>query len=212
LSNPLAASYDPHIEAILWSNNEIGGRWFLPACIFLIALGKSRRPAVSRLIVISGGQSGVDRAALDEAIAHGIPFGGWCPLGGWAEDLPNPPGVRSSYPLLRETPLADPAQRTEWNVRDSDACLIVVDAGGTRASPGTALAEQLAARYGKPLLLIDPGEHNAVAKTRAWLMTLLASHDGAGPLRLAIGGPRESEAKGIYRKSRLFLGDVLAGA
>jgi hypothetical protein len=175
-------------------------------------MGKNRQPTVSRLIVISGGQSGVDRAALDEAIAHGIPFSGWCPLGGWAEDLPNPPGVRSSYPLLRETPLADPAQRTEWNVRDSDACLVVVDAGGTKVSRGTALAEQLAARYGKPLLVIDLGDRNAVAKTRAWLMTLLASHRDASPLRLAIGGPRESEAKGIYSKSRLFLGAVLGSA
>jgi putative molybdenum carrier protein len=185
----------------------------VPARSYMTDLpGESRDQVVSRLVVISGGQSGVDRAALDEAISRGIPFSGWCPLGGWAEDMPNPPGVRSSYPLLRETPLADPAQRTEWNVRDSDACLIVVDAGGTEVSRGTALAEQLAARYGKPLLVIDPGERNAVAKTQAWLMTLLASHDGASPLRLAIGGPRESEAKGIYRKSRLFLGEVLAGA
>jgi len=212
LSNPLAASYDPHVEAILWSNNVIGERLFLPPCIFLIYIGESRHPAVPRLIIISGGQSGVDRAALDEAISHGIPVSGWCPLGGWAEDLPNPPGVLSSYPLLRETPLADPAQRTEWNVRDSDACLILVDAGGTEASRGTALAEQLAARYGKPLLVIGPGEHNAVAKTRAWLMTLLASHGDASPLRLAIGGPRESEAKGIYSNSRLFLGEVLGSA
>jgi hypothetical protein len=182
----------------------------VPARLYIPDLhGESRHPAVSRLIVISGGQSGVDRAALDEAISHGIPVSGWCPLGGCAEDLPNPPGVRSSYPLLRETPLSDPAQRTEWNVRDSDACLIIVDVGGTTASRGTALAEQLAARYGKPLLVIDPGEHNAVAKTRVWLMTQLASHGDASPLRLAIGGPRESEAKGIYRTSRLFLAEVL---
>ena len=172
-------------------------------------MGESRQPAVSRLLIISGGQSGVDRAALDEALSHGIPVGGWCPLGGWAEDLPNPPGVLASYPLLRETPLDDPAQRTEWNVRDSDACLIIVDAGGTEVSRGTALAEQLAARYEKPLLVIDPGEQNAAAKTRVWLMTLLASHGDASPLRLAVGGPRESEAKGIYGKSRLFLGEVL---
>ena len=185
----------------------------VPARLYIPDLqAESRHPAVSRLIVISGGQSGVDRAALDEAIARGIPFGGWCPLGGWAEDLPNPPGVRSSYPSLHETPLADPAQRTEWNVRDSDACLILVDTGGTEASRGTALAEQLAARYGKPLLVIDPGEDTAVSKTRAWLMTLLASHGVASPLRLAIGGPRESEAKGIYRKSRQFLAKVLASA
>ena len=93
----------------------------VPARSYMTDLpGESRDQVVSRLVVISGGQSGVDRAALDEAISRGIPFSGWCPLDGWAEDMPNPPGVRSSYPLLRETPLADPAQRTEWNVRDSD--------------------------------------------------------------------------------------------
>ena len=45
--------------------------------------------------VTSGGQSGVDRAALDAAIACGIDYGGWCPRGGWAEDFPSPPGVLS---------------------------------------------------------------------------------------------------------------------
>jgi Circularly permutated YpsA SLOG family len=164
-----------------------------------------------KLVVISGGQSGVDRAALDEAIARAIPYDGWCPLGGWAEDLPEPPGVRVHYPLLRETPRTDPAQRTEWNVRDSDACLIVADASGTVASRGTALAEKLAARYGKPVLVVDLGTPDAAMRARAWLETLLASHGGA-PFRLAIGGPRESEVKGIYAKARVFLGGVLASA
>ena len=165
---------------------------------------------MSSFIVISGGQSGVDRAALDAAVACGIPYGGWCPRGGWAEDLPEPPGIRARYPLLRETPLADPAQRTEWNVRDSDACLIIVDADGIAASRGTALARELAARFGKPLLVVDLGKADAAMRVRAWLETLLASRDET-PFRVAIGGPRESEAKGIYEKARVFLGEVLAG-
>jgi Circularly permutated YpsA SLOG family len=165
---------------------------------------------MSSFIVISGGQSGVDRAALDAAVACGIPYGGWCPRGGWAEDLPEPPGIRARYPLLRETPLADPAERTEWNVRDSDACLIIVDAGAIAASRGTALAQELAARYGKPLLVVDLGKADAAMRVRAWLEALLASHDET-PFRVAIGGPRESEAKGIYEKARVFLGEVLAG-
>ena len=97
--------------------------------------------------LLSGGQSGVDRAALDVAIAHGIAYGGWCPQGGWAEDFPQPPGLLAKYPGLRETPLADPAQRTEWNVRDADACLIIVDTGGLEVSAGTTLAGELAHRY-----------------------------------------------------------------
>jgi hypothetical protein len=67
-------------------------------------------------------------------------YGGWCPKGGCAEDFPEPPGVLAKYPQLAETPLADPAQRTEWNVRDADACLILVDVDGLGVSRGTALA------------------------------------------------------------------------
>ena len=78
--------------------------------------------AGSPMKLLSGGQSGVDRAVLDVALARGIAYGGWCPKGGWAEDCPTPPGLLTKYPRLKETPLADPAQRTEWNVRDADAC------------------------------------------------------------------------------------------
>jgi hypothetical protein len=88
---------------------------------------------------------------------RGITYGGWCPKGGWAEDCPEPLGVLAKYPQLTETPLADPAQRTEWNVRDADACLIVVNAGGLAVSRGTALARDQAAHYGKPLFIADLG-------------------------------------------------------
>jgi hypothetical protein len=71
------------------------------------------------LTVISGGQTGADRAALDWAISHQIAHGGWCPKDRWAEDGP----IESRY-QLKETPSADPLQRTEWNVRDSDATVI----------------------------------------------------------------------------------------
>jgi Circularly permutated YpsA SLOG family len=160
-------------------------------------------------MIISGGQTGVDRAALDAAIARGIPYGGWCPQGGWAEDRLAPPGLLANYPDLRETPLADPAQRTEWNLRDADASLILVDAGGTAASRGTELAQALAARTRKPLKVLDVGVPAAAAQARAWLAGRLAAHQAETPFRLAIGGPRESEAPGIYAKARTLLGAVL---
>ncbi len=69
--------------------------------------------------IVSGGQTGADRAALDWAIDNGIPHGGWCPAGRLAED-----GVIDSKYNLRETSKADYLQRTEWNVRDSDATVI----------------------------------------------------------------------------------------
>mgnify|MGYP006174065873 CR=1 FL=1 len=80
--------------------------------------------------IISGGQTGVDRAALDAAMAAQYPVGGWCPQGRRAEDGPIP----RDYPL-RETPSAEYAQRTLWNVRDSDATLVLTPGpitGGTR--------------------------------------------------------------------------------
>jgi hypothetical protein len=158
-----------------------------------------------KLMIISGGQSGVDRAALDEAIARGLAYGGWCPKGGWAEDMPAPPGLLAHYPHLRETPSADPAERTEWNVRDSDACLILVEASGVAVSGGTVLAEKLAAQFGKPLLVADVGAANASERVSAWLGPLLAAHPGDALFRLAVGGPRESEAKGIYGRARVVL-------
>jgi Circularly permutated YpsA SLOG family len=161
------------------------------------------------LVVISGGQSGVDRATVDEAIGRALPYGGWCPKGGWAEDFPEPPGLLAHYPLLRETPLGDPAQRTEWNLRDADATLVLTDVGGLTVSPGTALAQQLAARTGKPLLVIDLGAPDALARATEWLAALMAAHRPDSPFKLGIGGPRESEAPGIYRKARAFVGALL---
>ena len=161
---------------------------------------------MARLIIISGGQSGVDRAALDAALACGLSYEGWCPQGGWAEDFPNPPGLLVRYPLLLQTPSKDPAQRTQWNVREADACLILTDDGGTAASRGSKLAERMAARYGKPLLVVDIGTTEAAVRARAWLDALLAPRGDVTPVRLAIGGPRESEAPGIFRKARVFIG------
>ncbi len=153
--------------------------------------------------LISGGQTGVDRAVLDVALEHGIAYGGWCPKGGWAEDFPKPPGLLAKYPELRETPLADPAQRTEWNVRDADACVILVEAGGVDVSAGTALAQDLAHRYRKPLLIVNLAETDTLNRAALWLRVQQARH-GAG-LNLAIGGPRESEAPGIYQRAAALI-------
>jgi hypothetical protein len=153
------------------------------------------------LAIISGGQTGVDRAALDLAIERGIPCSGWCPRGGWAEDLPEPPGLIRTYPMLRETPLGDPAQRTEWNIRDCEALLILTDAQGADVSRGTALAIRFAERYGKPHLLASLAERDATERVIVWL-------EAGASQRLAIGGPRESEAPGIYLASKRFLEQV----
>jgi Circularly permutated YpsA SLOG family len=160
--------------------------------------------------LISGGQSGVDRAALDVAVdlvAHGIAYSGWCPKGGWAEDFPAPPGLLAKYPHLQETPLADPAQRTEWNVRDADACLIVVDGAGLEVSAGTALARDLAHRHRKPVLVANLANGDTRKQAGLWLRVQMAKHGDA--LKLAIGGPRESEAPGIYARAKAFIAELI---
>lgn len=147
--------------------------------------------------IVSGGQSGVDRAALDFAIAHGIAYGGWCPNGGWAEDFPEAPGVLARYPALQETPERDTRQRTEWNVRDSDATLVLTRASAI--SPGTSVGIAAAQTSAKPHLVVEIDAPDAAGRIRAWL--------GANPgiRTLSIGGPRESEAPGIYRAALVLL-------
>jgi hypothetical protein len=161
------------------------------------------------MIRISGGQSGVDRAALDVAIARGIDYAGWCPQGGWAEDFPAPPGLLARYPKLKETPLADPAQRTEWNVRDAGACLIILDAAGIAVSGGTRLAQELAHRYRKPVFIADLAGSAILKHATLWLHVQEARH--GADLKLAVGGPRESEAPGIYARAKHFIDILLAG-
>jgi hypothetical protein len=158
--------------------------------------------------LLSGGQTGVDRAVLDVAIERGVDYGGWCPRGGWAEDLTAPPGLLAKYPNLRETPLTDPAQRTEWNVRDADACLIVVENAGVAVSKGTALAQDLAHRYRKPLFVAPLGGEETIRDAGLWLR-FQERRVGAG-LTLAIGGPRESEVPGIYQHALAFIRELLA--
>jgi hypothetical protein len=160
--------------------------------------------------LISGGQSGVDRAVLDVAIERGLGYGGWCPRGGWAEDFSTPPGLLAQYPDLTATPLADPAQRTEWNVRDADACMIVTAGGGVAVSKGTMLAQELARRYDRPLFLANLPEPDVLDRAALWLRT---QHKEFGAdLRLAVGGPRESEAPGIYGGAVAFIRALIDSA
>lgn len=157
------------------------------------------RPA----LLVSGGQTGVDRAALDVAIELGIPYRGWCPQGGWAEDEPEPPGLLARYPSLRPTPTAAPAERTRRNVRDSDATLVLTR-GRPGASPGTALTIETAQGLGRPLVVADLDGPRALADARG----LLAGLSPAAALNVA--GPRESGAPGVYDLARALLAELLA--
>jgi hypothetical protein len=155
--------------------------------------------------VVSGGQTGVDRAALDAAVGLGIPYGGWCPRGGWAEDLIAPPGLLARYPELRPTPGGEPEQRTRWNVRDSDATLILALGRAPEPGSGTALTLVTAEELGRALAVVDLD----AADAREQASALLGALPPAGALNVA--GPRESGAPGIYERARALLSELLAG-
>ena len=154
------------------------------------------------LKVLSGGQTGVDRAVLDAAIENGIACGGWCPQGGWAEDMPRPPGLLALYPMLQETPLGDSVQRTEWNARDSDALIVLLDHRGL-SSVGTERTILHARELGRPVLVLDVTRAGDVGRAVACLR-----EDGEAKRIVCIAGPRESEAPGLYGAARAFLGDA----
>jgi len=147
--------------------------------------------------VVSGGQTGVDRAALDVALDLNVACGGWCPAGRRAED--GPLDVR--YPL-RETRSAHYACRTRWNVRDSDGTLIVTSG---RLTGGTALTRSIATQLGRPWLVVDPDQRAHVARSIEWL-----SDQAIRTLNIA--GPRLSHEPTIYDRARKFLADVLLRA
>jgi hypothetical protein len=144
--------------------------------------------------IISGGQTGVDRAALDVALELGLEFGGWCPKGRRAEDGPIP--VR--YPL-KETDSEQYPPRTTMNVQQADGTLIV-----TRGKPdrGTGLTLQLAERFEKPFFVADLDRPPKPAAIRAWLRS---NHIKI----LNVAGPRESSAEGIYTQAMELLQKVL---
>jgi hypothetical protein len=147
------------------------------------------------LKVVSGGQTGVDRGALEAAIEAGIEHGGWCPRGRLAEDGPIPAKFR-----LRETESPLYHIRTERNVIDSDGTLILHFGPLTG---GTLLTRRLARAHSRPLLEIDLQQPSSPWGACSWLR----SHR-IGVVNVA--GPRESSQTGIQDAARAWLGKLLA--
>jgi len=150
--------------------------------------------------IISGGQTGVDRAALDAAMALGIEVGGWCPKGRRALDGVIP----VKYPLI-ETRGKSYQTRTKWNVRDSDATLIIC-----RDEPtgGTALTIKYCEQLGRPFEVcrLNP-DHYASPDSQTplyyvyWLNALNVQV-------LNVAGPREGKRCPIYGRAYNFLSDL----
>ena len=143
---------------------------------------------------MSGGQTGVDRAALDVALELGYRAGGWCPRGRRAEDG----RIDDRYPLV-ETASPGYLERTRRNVRDSDGTLILlrgVPEGGTR------MTADHAGKLGRPLFIVDFDRAARIGEVRRWLR----AH---GIVTLNVAGPRASKQPAIYDDAFRFLQRLL---
>jgi hypothetical protein len=145
--------------------------------------------------IISGGQTGVDRGALDAAIELGIPHGGWCPKGRRAEDGP----ISDKY-LLLETDSVDYQVRTERNVDDSDGTLILYR---ERLQRGTLLTHRLAKQKGKPLLRVRLDRPVAIDRIIRWLT------DNSIQV-LNVAGPRASSHLDIEHEACVIIKKIFS--
>ena len=138
--------------------------------------------------IISGGQTGVDRAALDAARSLGFETGGWCPKGRLAED-----GCIDSKYKLKETTCTLYQNRTEWNVRDSDGTLIIAHG---KLTYGTAYTYKVCRQLNKPSIILDPQvDTNELCKEfNRWLIRNQIKS-------LNVAGPRQDGGQTVYRKA-----------
>jgi len=145
--------------------------------------------------IVSGGQTGVDRAALDAAMSLAMPVGGWCPRGRRALDGVIP----AQYPLT-ETRGKAYQTRTKWNVRDSDATLILChgEPGG-----GTALTLSYCRELSKPCFIrrLHEGGDASLQELLQWLSVQRVAV-------LNVAGPRERKACPVYRQAYLLLAEL----
>jgi hypothetical protein len=155
--------------------------------------------------IVSGGQTGVDQAALRVAWACGLEIGGWCPPGRICEAGIIP----KEFPLQETTddrsvgaPDVPRSQRSEWNVRDSDATLILRSQGERNSEAGTEWTVQCAVRYGRPYLVCDPADGSAIDRVKTWI-------EAMGIRVLNVAGPSENTAPGIEKEASIMLADIL---
>ena len=151
--------------------------------------------------IVSGGQTGADRAALDAARELGIETGGWVPRGRWAEDG----RVPDCYPNMKETESADPAVRTAHNVRDTDGTVVFSHG---KVSGGTKWTVEVSGELGKPMLHLDLAAQSVATAAGRLLEWIADGHIGV----LNVAGPRASEDGGIHAAARAVLETALRGA
>lgn len=148
--------------------------------------------------IVSGGQTGVDRAALDSAIFAHIQHSGWCPRGRKAED-----GIIPDKYNLQETESDEYSVRTKLNILDSDGTLIFVPSTPIKVTDGTILTIKEVFEKNKPFMIIDLSKYN---ETKLQIINWINKNNIK---ILNIAGPRESQAPGIYQAVLNFLPSIL---
>lgn len=146
--------------------------------------------------IISGGQSGVDQAAIKAALDLGFEIGGWCPPGRVCDSgliSPEFPLKETETERSQDAPDVPRSLRTERNVRDADATLII-QPSAMEPGPGSKWTIQCATNYRKPFLMVDPYAENALYLIEAWLQK---NHIQT----LNVAGPSERQCPGIFRVS-----------
>jgi hypothetical protein len=149
--------------------------------------------------VVSGGQTGADRGALDAAMALELDHGGWCPRGRRAED-----GRIPARYHLQETESRDYPVRTERNIVHSDATLII---GRGPLAGGSALTARLARARGKPYVYVDLDQERGIDQAAGTVRRWLEQHPA---VVLNVAGPRASHCPGIAGDVRALLIRALA--
>lgn len=155
--------------------------------------------------IVSGGQTGVDRAALDAAISHDVEYGGWLPKGRKCEDGP----LDGKYTEMREMPTADYLKRTEQNVIDSDGTLILCPG---EPQGGTKRTIDFCVKHGKPYEVVDLDEYDWDMPPPVWTETMIeniAEKAGKDEIVLNVAGPRESKVPRVYEKTNVLQNKVL---
>lgn len=171
------------------------------------------------LTIRSGGETGVDRAALDAVLNYNatknlpnldnnakksssslsVQVTGWCPKGRLADEGEIP----SKYPL-NETPNKEFSQKIEWNVRDADATLVLSSSTTLQPDTGTNLTLKATEKMNKPCLpiFLDGDTETKAGDVLRWM-------NGNNVKDLNVAGPCESYCPGIHANARHFVTSLL---
>ena len=158
-----------------------------------------------RIKIVSGGQTGADRGALDAALQLGLPHGGWCPAGRKSED-----GMIPEQYCLREHASEEYPIRTEMNVLDSTATLIFYC---DELTGGSLQTLEFAVRHNRASFVVDTREHpleQLAATVRAWIDRQMALLPEEAEFVLNVAGPRGSKQPALQAVVRDILIQALS--